>query len=274
MWDSCIYSYVDCLPYKQYKMVNKYSDDFGDSMPPPDILTNVDNENQFENPLHKQLSTKKNKKDIRANSITGLGSKRKTQPFSTKNKQQQQPKSPTPNRMMSKGKNNSIKSASHNGLHSINTNGSSNMSGSDSEYFADIQPTNNNNNDEQSRLKPNITPQRASRRDSAPNVKKRQLPSDYIFRSEESMETEKQRIKEQKNKRGLRAKHQVRKTTAPAPTRELPRNSRSPSPSPKKPLPKVIYIHDIIYIVSSYSQFNTKFRIRVLLHSHHRRNTM
>ena len=203
-------------------MIN--SDDWGDSMPTCDVLTNVEDENKFENPLHRQKSTKSRKsksKDIRANSITNIAAKRK-QPYTKKEIMQlRTPKSPSPNRNMSQTNINSV-----------------NSDQSDSEYFGDIQPNDNNRLRAQ---KPNITPNRGSRRDSAPN--KRQSPSDNIYRSEESMEKEKQQRKEervnQKNK--LRAQHQPRKKTAP--TKRLPPNSRSKSPSPNpnsKPLPKVI----------------------------------
>ena len=60
--------------------IRNNSDDWGDSMPTPDVLTNVEDENQFDNPLHRQKSTKKRKsksKDIRSNSTTTLGAKRK-----------------------------------------------------------------------------------------------------------------------------------------------------------------------------------------------------
>ena len=227
----CLYMFIIINIHQIiYTLHRNNSDDWGDSMPTPDVLTNVEDENQFENPLHKQKSSKKSRKnkgkDIRANSITNIASKRK-QPQTKKEMMQSKtpkaPKSPSPNRNMNyQNKGNAV-----------------NSDQSDSEYFADIQP-----NDNRLRAqKPNITPNRGNRRESAPNVKKRQSPSDYIFRSEESMEKEQQQIKEQrdKNKKKLRAQHQHRKKTAP--TKRLPPNSRSRSPSPnpnKKPLPKVI----------------------------------
>ena len=213
------------------KICRNNSDDWGGMIPTSDVLTNVEDENQFENPLHKQSSH-------RAHSITNLQSKRRSHPQTIKDQRQQsntqkQPKSPSPNRNMS------------------NTNQSKinpNTDQSDSEYFADIQPDCYNN--QKQKQKPHITPI-TSRRDSAPNMKKKPLPSDYIFRSEESMEKEKQQINEARNinQKRLRPQNQFRKTTAPAPTKSLPPNnggSRTPSPPPhlaKKPLPKVILYH-------------------------------
>ncbi len=72
-----------------------------------------------------------------------------------------------------------------------------------SEYYPDID-VNNKPMDilNINKAKPNITPRNGSRRDSAPNVKKRHLPSDYIFKSEETMEIEKQQINKKYKKYG------------------------------------------------------------------------